>query len=99
MLLIYLAALFGIFRFRAREYWKWLAMLFVWMLGAQLLFAGGGTLEQPAGDGLIAHQIRRATNDGPGMGIFALVVIIVYWGVTIGMLRKMWSVGKQPEDK
>lgn len=99
MLIIYVAALFGIFRFRGREYWKWLGILFVWMLAAQLLFAGGGTLENPSGDGLIAHQIRVATNDGPGMGIFAIVFIIVYWGGAIWMLRKMWSVGKQLEEE
>lgn len=99
MLIIYVAAMFGFFRFRGREYWKWLAILFVWMLAAQLLFAGGGTLEIPSGDGLIAHQIRVATNDGPGMGIFAILFIIVYWGGAIWMLRKMWSVGNQLEEE
>lgn len=99
MIIIYIAALFGIFRFRGREYWKWLAILFVWMLCAQLLFAGGGTLENPSGDGIIAHQIRVATQDGPGMGIFAIVFVIVYWGGAIWMLRKMWLVGKELEEE
>lgn len=99
MLIIYVAAMLGIFRFRGREYWKWLAILFVWMLAAQLLFAGGGTLENPSGDGLITHQIRVATNDGPGMGVFAIVFVIVYWGGAIWMLRKMWLVGKQLEEE
>lgn len=95
MLIIYIAALLGIFWFRGHEYWKWVAVLFVWMLGAQLLFAGGGTLEDPSGDGLIAHQIRIATNDGNGMGIFAIVFIIVYWGGAIWLLRKMYLVAKR----
>lgn len=99
MLIIYVAALFGIFRFRGREFWKRFAILFVWMLAAQLLFAGGGTLENPSGDGLIAHQIRVATNDGAGMAIFAIIFIIVYWGGAIWILRKMWSVGKQLEEE
>ena len=99
MLIIYVAALLGIFRFRGREYWKWFGILFVWMLAAQLLFAGGGTLENPSGDGLIAHQIRVATNDGPGMGIFAIVFIMLYWGGAIWLLRKMWLVGKKLEEE
>ncbi|MFL6728118.1 MAG: hypothetical protein ACJ8FS_16630 [Sphingomicrobium sp.] len=99
MLLIYGAVLFGIFRFRSLEYWKLVGFLFAWMLGAQLLFAGGGTLQNPSGDGLIAHQIRVATNDGPGMGIFAIVFIIVYWGGAIWLLRRMWSVGKEGEEE
>lgn len=93
MLLIYIAALFGIFRFRGIEYWKWFSILFVWMLGMQLLFSGGGTLDNPSGDGFITHQIRIATNDGPGMGIFAIAFIIVYWGVAIWLLRKMYVLG------
>ena len=99
MLIIYVAALFGIFRFRGREYWKWLAILFAWMLSAQLLFAGGGTLEDPSGDGLIARQFRLATNDGPGMGIFAIAFIIVYWGGAIWLLRRMYLAGKQAEEE
>jgi hypothetical protein len=99
MLLVYVAVLFGIFRFRSAEYWKRLGILFLWMLGAWFLFAGGGTLQNPSGDGLIAHQIRIATNDGPGMGIFAIVFIIVYWGGAIWMLRKMYQAGKEGEEE
>jgi hypothetical protein len=99
MLVVYIAVLFGIFRFRRVEYWKWVGILFVWMLGAGLLFSGGGTLQDPSGDGIIAHQIRVATNDGPGMAIFAIMFLIVYWGGAIWMLRKMYVAGKEVEQE
>jgi hypothetical protein len=95
MLLIYIAALAGILRFRSREYWKWLSILLAWMLGTQFLFAGGGTLEDPTGDGLITHQIRIATNDGGGMGIFAIVFILAYWGGVIWIVGKLFVTAKR----
>ena len=98
MLIIYVAAMLGIFRFRGRKYWKWVGILAAWMIGAQFLFAGGGTLNSPAGDGLIAHQIRIATNDGPGMGLFAIIFLIAYWGGAIWIIRKLYSVGKEVEQ-
>jgi hypothetical protein len=99
MLVIYIAALLGILRFRTMSYWKWVGILFGWMFGAQFLFAGGGTLDDPSGDGLIAHQIRIATNDGPGMGLFALLFIITYWGGAIWIMRKAYVVGRQFEEE
>lgn len=97
MLIIYAIALLGIFRFRCRDYWKWLAILFVWMFSANLLFYAGGTLADPSGDGLITRQIRIATNDGPGMAIFAIAFLTVYWGSAIWIFRKMHLIGKQFE--
>lgn len=97
MLIIYIAAIFGIFRFRSRDYWKWLAILFVWMFSANFLFYAGGTLADPSGDGFITRHIRAATNDGPGMGIFAIAFIAVYWGGAIWIFRKMYLIGKQAE--
>lgn len=89
MAIVIVAALLGIWRFRSPEYFKWLAILFVWMLAGTLLFSGGGTLQDPTGDGLITRQIRVATNDGAGMGIFAIVFIIVYWGGAIFFITRM----------
>lgn len=97
MLIIYMAAIFGIFRFRSKDYWKWLAILFAWMLIANVMFYAGGTLEDPTGDGLITRQIRLATADGPGMALFAIAFIVTYWGGVIWMVRKMYLVGKQAE--
>jgi hypothetical protein len=89
MAIVIVAGLLGIWRFRSPEYFKWLAILFVWMLAGTLLFSGGGTLQDPTGDGLITRQIRIATNDGPGMGIFAIIFIIVYWGGAIFFVSRM----------
>lgn len=89
MAIVIVAALLGIWRFRSPEYFKWLAILFVWMVAGAVLFSGGGTLQDPTGDGLIARQIRVATNDGPGMGIFAIIFIIVYWGGAIFFITRM----------
>lgn len=89
MLIVIIAALLGIWRYRSREYFKWVGITAVWMLLGGFLFAGGGTLEDPSGDGIIAHQIRIATNDGPGMGLFAIVFLVVYWGGVIFFISRM----------
>ncbi len=95
MLLVYVAALYGILRCRSRAYWAWLGILAAWGLCAEFLFAGGGSLADPTGDGLIAHQVRIATNDGAGMGIFAVTFVIVYYGIVIWILHKMSIVYKR----
>lgn len=89
MLIVLIAAFLGIWRFRSAEYFKWVAILFVWMLAAALLFSGGGTLDNTAGDGLITREIRRASGDGPAMGIFAIVFVVVYWGGAIFFITRM----------
>jgi len=68
-----------------------MALLTQFTLG--LLLAGGGTLEEPAGDGIITHWVRVATNDGPAMGAYALGVIALAWGLPLlivsrGYVRK-----------
>lgn len=95
MLLIWIAALFGVFRFRTLSYWRWVGIVFIWMIAANLLFYADGTLQNPEGDGVITRMIRLSTNDGPGMAVFALVLVAVYYGGIIIMLRKAWSAGKE----
>lgn len=94
MLIVVVAALLGIWRYRSFDYFKWVIILFVWMLGASLLFSGGGTLENSSGDGIITRQIRVATNDGPGTGIFAIGFIIAYWGGAIFFITRMVKVAR-----
>lgn len=99
MLIIYIAALLGIFRARKRKFWVWLGILFVWTFGAQFLFAGGGTLENLTGDGLITRQIRIATDDGAGMGLFAMVFIFVYWSGVIWIIRRLYLASRWTENE
>jgi hypothetical protein len=86
--IIVVALILGIWRFRSAEYFKWVGMAFLWMLAGTFLFSGGGTLEDPTGDGLIAHQVRIGTNDGPMMGLYAIVMIVVLWGGIIYFLNR-----------
>jgi hypothetical protein len=86
IIIVAVAALLGIWRYRSLDYFRWVAVLFVWMLAADTLFAGYGTLQDPRGDGLITRQIRIATDDGIGMGLFAIAFIVVYWG---GVMQKI----------
>ena len=89
MLIVIVAALMGIWRYRSTEYFRWVAIAAVWLFFGGLLFYGGGTLEVPSGDGIITHQIRVATNDGPMMGLFAIVFLITYWGGLIFFISRM----------
>tara|TARA_R110002124_G_scaffold89707_1_gene229352 strand:+ start:15164 stop:15991 length:828 start_codon:yes stop_codon:yes gene_type:complete len=89
MLIVIVAALLGIWRYRSIEYFKWVGIAAVWMFVAGVLFYAGGTLEDPTGDGIITHQIRVAANNGPMMGLFAIAFLIVYWGGLIFFISRM----------
>ena len=87
-IIIVIALLLGIWRFRSAEYFKWVGITFVWMFASRFLLSGGGTLDNPAGDGLIAHQVRVAANDGPIMALFAIGVVVLLWGGIIYFLNR-----------
>lgn len=98
MLIVIVAALLGIWRYRSADYFKWVAIAAGWMFVGGLLFYGGGTLEDPVGDGIITHQIRAATNDGPMMGLFAIVVLIAYWGGLIFFISRMVKTARKVRE-
>jgi hypothetical protein len=96
MLWVWVATLFGIFRFRGPAYWKWVGILIVWLLAASL-FRAGGTLEDPSGDGLITHQVRVMTNNGAGVALLGILFLIAFYGGIIFIARKLWEIGKEIE--
>lgn len=48
----------------------------------------GGTLGDPAGDGIITAAVRQATSDGPLVAALFIPAIIFGWVVPIWMLVK-----------
>lgn len=60
------------------------AIVVAWAM--PFLFSGGGTLEHPEGDGLITHLVRRATDDGPVMGLWAIFVLVAGYGSIIWLI-------------
>jgi hypothetical protein len=95
VIITFLTFLLGIIRYRYWAYWKWALILLAWQFIGSIFFAGGGTLENPAGDGIIAHQIRLATNDGPGMAVFGVLFLIVFYGGVIWLIRRMYLAVKE----
>ena len=79
LMILFIAFLAGIIRCRYWTYWKWALIMLAWAIVAPVLFAVGGALEKAAGDGIISHQFRTATNDGPGMELFGLAYLLVFW--------------------
>ena len=51
------------------------------------LLSGGGTLENPSGDGLITAVVRRASGDGIFMGFWALIVIVTVWALPLALVH------------
>lgn len=94
MLIVVIAALLGIWRYRSVEYFKWVGATFVWLIAANLLFSGGGTLDAPSGDGIITRQLRIATEDGPMMGLLAIVLLVLIWGTVIYFISRMVKAAK-----
>lgn len=84
MLLILIMILDGLRRFKTLLSWKnacfaatW-AACFGWISG--VLFAGGGTLQDPRGDGIVTAWIRQATGDGPLVAFVGLTIMGLYYG-------------------
>lgn len=94
MLIVIVAALLGIWRYRSKSYFTWVVITALWMFAGGFLFYAGGTLEDPTGDGLITRQIRIATQDGPGMGLFAIIFLVTYWGGVIFFVSRMAKAAK-----
>jgi len=80
LIVVVVAALFGIWRCRTADYFKWVAVLLVWMVVGTTLFSLGGTIADPRGDGLITRIVRRASENRADMGIYALSFLLLYWG-------------------
>jgi|GEM_PF-4734622 len=98
MIILLIAGLYGVWRFRSKPYWQWLGILAAWMIVMQTLFYADGTLEDPSGDGYLTRYIRAATADGVGMGVFAIVFIVLYWGVVIYLISRLRKAGKAGEE-
>src|SRR5215217_3176018 len=101
LIVVAVAALFGIWRCRTPLYFKWVAVLFAWMLVAWALFSLGGTLEEPGGDGLISREVRRANENRAWMGIYALVYLVLYWsgaGLFIARMVRAYRVSRAAEN-
>ncbi len=88
MIFIVIVVILGLVTRQPRRYWAYAAAAVGVQLLTGFLFAGGGTLEDPTGDGLITASIRRATNDGPQMGVLGLGVIALAWGVPIWLVAR-----------
>ena len=89
----------GIFFYRTGSYWKWVAYAYAVSILVTFLFAGGGTIENPVGDGLITHLVRKATDDGYQMALFGILVIIAGYGGLIFCLRNAARVAKDVKAK
>lgn len=90
-LLVYIPAVLGILRYRFWAYWRWVVALFIWLTAIPFLFDGHGSLERPEGDGVVTQMLRRITNDGPLMALEGFLVMVVFWGVAIYLVRKLYA--------
>ncbi len=100
MFIIILCAVFaGIFFNRVGSYWKWIAYAYAVSILVTFLLAGGGTIENPVGDGLITHLVRKATNDGYQMALFGILVIIAGYGGLIFCLKNAVRVARDVKAK
>lgn len=91
-------ALFGIFKYRTWDYWKWIALAFLWSWLVTILFSGGGTLANPVGDGLIMMFVRQQTNEGPQIALFAIGVLVGGYGGLLALLGRALFVGRKAQQ-
>lgn len=88
MIFILVLVLIGLIKKQRAAYWYHAcAAVFVQVI-VSVLCRGGGTLQDPSGDGPIAHLVRVAVNDGPLIGVFAILVIALGWALPIWIVRR-----------
>lgn len=95
-LLVYIPAIAGIWRYRFWGFWKWVVAMFLWQSVADFLFAAGGTLDQPQGDGLITGMVRRASNDGVEVALLGVGFWIVFLIGVVLIVSQMRKAARQP---
>lgn len=88
MIFIVILVVLGLVTRQPHRYWRYAAVAVAVQLLIGFLFAGGGTIENPAGDGLVTASIRQATNDGPEMAILGVAVIVLGWGLPIWLVSR-----------
>lgn len=86
-LIIVIAIVGAIRKPRGPRYWIFCAAAAAYFafLGPFLFYAGG-TLDNPAADGVITRAVRAATADGPLMGLWAIAVLFALYGGTAWFL-------------
>jgi len=76
----------GLIGSRGQQYWaRALAAIGV-AFAMAFLGAGGGTLDDPSGDGLITRSIREASDDGPVVAIWGIAVLVAGYGAIIYLI-------------
>lgn len=91
MIFIAVVLILGLVTKQPRRYWLFALAAVATQLLVGFLFAGGGTLGDSRGDGMITAWLRRVTNDGPQMGLLGLGVIALGWGLPIWLLTRGYS--------
>ncbi len=86
MILLVAVILIGAIWRRTKKFWAHGIGAFVFQTVMSFLFHAGGTLDDPSRDGIITRIIRQATDDGPLLGIVAIPVILLAWGIPIWLI-------------
>lgn len=90
MILPVILVIVGLLRKQQKRYWAAAAIATGVHFLAGVLFSGGGTLENPAGDGLVTAAVRRATNDGPAVVAMLVPALAFAWAVPLWLIRRAY---------
>lgn len=94
MILLAIAVGLGLYQKLARPYWIGVGIAVLSHLAAQFLFAAGGTIESPVGDGLVTAAIRRASRDGAGVLVVAPFALGLGWVLPLWLVRRGYVAAK-----
>ena len=88
MLFFLIVIALGFFPKQDMRYWLFAASAIAIQLLAQILFNGGGTVDDPTGDGYITAMVRQSTKSDDGvLWIFPFAMILM-WGLPIYLIHK-----------
>lgn len=83
-------AAIGLWKRQGKRYWLALLMGVGIQMLASFLFAGGGTIENPAGDGLITALVRQRFGEAGAVST-AFLVVPLAWLIPIDLVRRAYE--------
>lgn len=92
-----IAIVVGLVGRQRAKYWRHLACAFALHVAAFLNFAGGGTVEDPTGDGFLTAMIRARWGDGGVIVVFPFVMLFG-WVAPIWLLRRGYEKPERRND-
>lgn len=88
MIFVAIIVITGLVTRQSQRYWAHALFAVVMQVIAGFLLYGGGTLDDPTGDGLITAWLRQQTNDGLEVALLVIPAVALGWVIPTGLVMR-----------